>query len=152
MMTSDRGEKNSASRWSEAVPIQVKSHKPPVLFGSCLAFLLCKLGIMMLPLRIHLCYWGARLGVDVKDHYVIICDPQASSLICSMSKAVFPHPAAQWKLERQYAIIIVTVNPFAACHISWFTYLTKHVIDVMRLCCTCILKLSHKWESQIGSP
>lgn len=71
--------------------------------------------------------WCENLYVDVKYHYAITCGPQVWSLICTVSNVVFPHFAAEWKLKKQYAVIIITVNPFGVCHISSssrFTYLS----------------------------
>lgn len=58
------------------------------------------------------------LFVEVEYHYIITWGPQASSLTFTVSKAAFPHPAAELKLEKQYAAIAITVPPSAPCHSS----------------------------------
>ena len=71
--------------------------------------------------------WCESLYVDVKYHCVITCGPQVSSLLCTVSNVAFPHSAAEWKLKKQYAVTIITVNSFGVCHISSssrFTYLS----------------------------
>ena len=77
-------------------------------------------------------HWCESLWVDVKYHYVITCGPQVSS-ICTVSNVIFLPSAAERKLKKQYALVIITVKPFRLYHISssiQFTYLTKCITDV----------------------
>lgn len=109
----------------------------------------CKLEIMMLPLSIHLYHWCERPYVDVKRHWITVCGP--TGLIADMYSVnhSFPPFCCWMKLKKEYAaVIIITVNPFEACHIppsSGFTFWLR--FDVMILHCSCTLRSSYKWEN-----
>ena len=77
-------------------------------------------------------HWCESLWVYVMHHYVITCGPRVSS-ICTVSNAIFIPSAAERKLKKQYAVVIITVKPFRLYHISssiQSTYLTKCITDV----------------------